>query len=68
VDWSPSYYILAVIAAGAVVIALVMGAAKLRLRPLSFAMIGLAVVAGVSIGLQLGPHIGIQKGPPRAAF
>jgi Protein of unknown function (DUF1236) len=46
VDWSPSYYILAVLAAGAVVIALVMGAAKLRLRPLSFAMIGLAVVAG----------------------
>lgn len=45
-DWSPSYSILAVLAAGAAVIALVVGAAKLRLRPLSFAIIGLAFVAG----------------------
>ena len=44
-DWTPSYYVLSALAAGVVIVVLVFAAAKLRMRLLWFAAIGLAGVA-----------------------
>jgi hypothetical protein len=44
-DWSPSYYILWTLGAGALLVALVVLAAKIRLRSLWFVTIGMAAVA-----------------------
>ena len=44
-DWSPSYYILWTLGAGALLVALVVLAAKLRLRPLWFVTVGMVAVA-----------------------
>jgi Protein of unknown function (DUF1236) len=52
VDWSPSYYILAALAAGGMVVALVLVAAKVRLRPRWLVIVGLAVVAGAVAYVQ----------------
>jgi hypothetical protein len=46
VDWTPVYYLLWTIAAGAVVVGLVLIAAKLRVRPLAFTAVGLVLLAG----------------------
>jgi hypothetical protein len=44
-DWSPSYYILWTLAAGAILVGLIIVAAKIRMRPLWFVTIGMAAVA-----------------------
>ena len=60
-DWTPSYYVLSALAAGVVIVVLVFAAAKLRIRPLWFAAIGLAGVAsGIVYVVQHDARLGTE--------
>jgi hypothetical protein len=49
VDWTPSYLIIGTLVAGAVLIALVLAAAKMRVRPLWFVTLGVVFVVGAVV-------------------